>query len=739
VRPSTCLAPALVLLLAATACSPPHPSTEPVADYDPLALVDPFIGTGGVGAEVVGLNPGAAVPFGFVQVGPDTRDSSVGQPGFYHFGGYYYEDDLIDGFAHTHANGMGVNDLGGIHVMVRDGWDPEWITPKHRAAPFDHDQEHASPGRYGVTLLDHDIDVEIAATARGAVHRYTFAEGASPTLLLDLDYALGSVNIADSSARLEGDTLVAYQLLQGGYSGRFGGIPHHAYATLDPAPTGSGVWSSQAEPAPGTQVSGTGAGIWLTFPEGTRQVTLRIALSTTGPDGAATNHAAEVEGRSLEQVGQAAEDAWDQVFESFRMGGGTDEQRIIAHTAVYHACLWPNLYQDADGDYRGFDDQVHTADHPYHSAFSLWDTFRTTHPLFTLALPDRHQDMLYSLKLMTEQGGDVPKWPIGHGYTGGMVGSPGAIVLAEAHLKGLDVGDPELLFDHALMTARKPRPNAGRAGITPYRDLGWVPHDQVGGAASRTLEFGWADHALSLWARDLGRSAEADELAEQSTGWKQIWDAEQQGFVGRNADGSFNVVDNPEVWSEDYVEGTLQQYLFGAPFDVDGMIEVQDGGDRQAWLARTDAFWEAAHAEEDDLLYDAYYWHGNEPALHYPYLMALAGDRARTAREVRWVMQTRYDTTPDGLDGNDDAGTLSSWYVLSSAGLYPIAGTTRYALGSPIFERIELGGGLVVRTEGLEEGGTVPVEIRVGDRVIDEGWVEHAELMEAGEIVFVLE
>lgn len=732
----------LAVLLVAAACSPPHSSTEPIEAYDPLPYVDPFIGTGGLGAEVVGLNPGAAVPFGFVQAGPDTRDSVAGQPGFYHFGGYYWEDDQIDGFAHTHSNGMGVNDLGGIHVMVRDGWDDAWVKPRDRAVMFDHAQESASPGRYQVTLLDDGVEVEIAATARGAVHRYTLPAGAEPTVMLDLAYTLGGVEIREASAELgEDGALTAYQLLAGGYSERFGGIPHHAYATFEPAPVSSTVWTDdEVAPVQGTQVSGPESGIALHFPEGTTQVITRIALSTTGSEGARGNHAAEVAGRSYEQVLTAAEQAWrDRMRAGFRVRGATERERIIAHTALYHALLWPNLYQDADGAYRGFDNQIHQADHPYHSAFSLWDTFRTTHPLFTLAYPRTNEDMMRSLLLMAEQGGDLPKWPLGHGFTGGMVGSPGAIVLAEHHAKGLSLPDPDAALDVAVLAALGPRPNAGRGGIEAYRELGWVPHDQVGGAASRTLEFAWADHALARWAERLGRDDLAGELSAQSENWRNVWDPAQQGFVGRNADGSFNLVDKPETWSDDYIEGTLYQYTFGVPFDVDGMIEVQDGGDREAWLGRIDDFWEAARAEPDDLLYDAYYWHGNEPALHYAYLMSLAGDRAATARQVRWVMETRYDITPDGLDGNDDAGTLSSWYLLSSAGLYPVAGTDKYAIGSPIFERVELGGGVVVRVEGLEEGGTVPVEVRVGDRIIEEGFVRHGDLIEAGEIVFVLE
>ncbi|MFK7927552.1 MAG: GH92 family glycosyl hydrolase [Myxococcota bacterium] len=721
-----------------TACGP-HSSAEPIADYDPLPLVDPFIGTGGLGAEVVGLNPGASAPFGFVQAGPDTRSTATGQPGFYHFGGYHYEDDRIDGFSHTHANGMGVNDLGGIHLMPRSGWDDEYVRGKKRAAPFDHDQESAGPGWYSVTLLDDGTQVDIAASPRGAVHRYRFSDPANPVLILDLAYAIGDIEIPEASISIDGATVRAFQRVDGSYSRRTGGMPHYAYAELDPAPISSGVWGEDRPPAPGTEIDGLGVGAWMTFPEGTTEVTLRIALSTTGAEGAKINFDSEVSGHTLEEVRGETEAAWRTALSTVKVRGGTQDQQVIAHTAAYHAYLWPNLYQDVDGTYRGFDNELHTAEHDYHSAFSLWDTFRTVHPLLTLTMPRRHESMLKSLLLMGEQGGDLPRWPIGNGYTGGMIGAPGAIVLAEAHLKGLDFGDSTAAFDLAVQSAEGPRPNAGRAGIEPYRDVGYVPFDEHSGSASRTLEFAWADHSLSLWANDLGKGNQGEMLAAQSTHWANTWDPAQEAFVGRNSDGSFNELSTRDAWTPDYVEGTAWQYLFGAPTDVQGMIDLQDGGDRDRWLTRLDSFWDDAKAEPDDLIYDSYYWHGNEPDLHYAFLGSLAGDRERTADAVRWVLQTRYDTSPAGLDGNDDAGTLSSWYILASAGIYPIAGTTQYALGSPLFERVELGDGLVVRAEGLDDGGTVPVEVWLGDQRIEGGVIEHADLMAAGELRFVLE
>ncbi len=329
----------LLLCALALGCARPDPSTEPIAPYDPIPLVDPFIGTGGVAARIVGLNPGATTPFGFVQVGPDTRHSTRGQLGFYHFGGYHYDDDRIDGFGHTHANGMGVNDYGGVVVLPRTRWDDTFTFATPRAAPFRHETEVASPGYFEVRLDDDGTRVQIAATTHGAVHRYTFEDTAGPIVMFDLGYQLGEVGIDGASVALAGDTLRAYQLLLGGYTRRAGGLPHHVYATMDPAPVASGVWTDELAPAAGTAIEGREAGIWMRFPPGTEVVTMRVALSTTGPEGAARNHAAEVAGRSLEDVKAAAEDAWRAALATVRVRGGTDEERVTFHTALYRAII----------------------------------------------------------------------------------------------------------------------------------------------------------------------------------------------------------------------------------------------------------------------------------------------------------------------------------------------------------------------------------------------------------------
>jgi predicted alpha-1,2-mannosidase len=739
----------VLMMLVLAGCEAPSdevpPAVDPpVAAYDPLPWVDPMIGTGGVGGEVIGLNPGASVPWGMTQTGPDTRHSTDGAPPFYHFGGYHHRDDQIMAFSHEHANGMGVNDFGNVAVLPRSSWDDAYVSGAARAAEFSHDREEASAGSYRVTLDDEGIDVAIAATVRGAVHRYSFEDTSGPVVLLDLGHELGTVEIADSTVEVDvaTGTIDAFQLLNGSYSRRYGGMQTWAHLTVDPLPTASGTWADDVAPAAGsTSADGVRVGAWLTFPEGTEEVTLRVALSHVDANGARANHTDEVAGRSFDDVLAEAESTWRDLLGQVRVRGGTDEQRTIFHTGLYHAYLWPNVFQDADGRYRGFDGDVHTADFTYHSNFSMWDTFRTTHPWFTLALPDKARDFAKSLVRMYEDGGAMPRWAHGHGYTGGMVGTPAAQILAGTWLKGVRDWDAETGFEACYRHATGPMPEAGRGGIEQYLDLHWVPVEASGGSASRAVEFSWNDHALSLWAADLGHADEAATLEDMSTWWQNHWDPEQEFVVGRRADGSFVPLPSSEGWLDEYIEGNAWHYLWPAPQDPQSMIDLQHGGDEDAWVLRLRGYWAAVFAEPDDIFPDDYYWHGNEPDLHYPWLGSLAGHPAQSVEPVRHVMATRYDTSNAGLDGNDDAGTLSAWYLFASLGFYPVAGTTTYALTSPVFDRAEIDrpdGTLVIRAPGVSQEAVVPTSITLGDTVLG-STVQHDQLVGGDELLFSYE
>jgi predicted alpha-1,2-mannosidase len=718
-----------------------EPPTKPVQPYDPLPWVDPMIGTGGDVYEVVGLNPGATLPFGMTQTGPQTSDANGHAFGLFHFGGYHYPDRFISGFAHEHANGMGANDFGGIVVMPRGGRQ-DYTTPGARAAPFEHRAERATPGVYSVTLDDDGTQVAIAATLRGAIHRYRFAPGTEPSIWLDLGHHIGSVSIGAATVRIDAEagTIDAFQQLHGSYSGRFGGLQTWARLAVEPAPVSAGTWSDPDHPEPGrSEAQGPQAGAWLRFAPGTDEVVLRVALSHVDEAGAHSNFEAELAGRSFDVVQAEGEAHWREVLGGVRVRGGSDEQRTIFHTALYHAYLWPNRFQDVDGRYRGIDGAIHHADFNYHSNFSMWDTFRTTHPWFILARPDDQRAMVKSLLRMVVDGGVLPRWALGHGYTGGMVGTPAAQILAETALKGIEGWDQQAGFSAALRAATEPVEHAGRQGLTHYLSEGFVPIEAGGGNASLTLEYSWNDHALGLWAAQLGESHWAETLRGRGLNWRNHWDENQRFVVGRFEGGSFRALSSPEQWTDDYIEGNAWHYLWPVPYDVEGIVELQHGGNRGAFLARYTDYWAKVAAEPDDVLPDDYYWHGNEPDLHYPWLGALLNHPEASIGPVRHVMASRYNTSPAGLDGNDDAGTLSSWYLFAALGLYPVAGTPTYALTSPIFERVEIDhpkGTLVIEAAGTSEAAVLPEAIYIGDEKLIGSTLDHARLMTAKRLRF---
>jgi predicted alpha-1,2-mannosidase len=514
-----------------------------------------------------------------------------------------------------------------------------------------------------------------------------------------------------------------------------------AHLVFEPTPVSGGTWTASAAPEAGVlRAAGAGdVGGWVGFAPGTTEVTVRVSLSHVDSDGARMNHEAQLADRDFVAVEGQAEAAWSALLGGVRVQGGTEEQRVIFHTAMYHAALWPNRFQDVDGRYRGVDGEVHTADFDYHSNFSMWDTFRTTHPWFMLTQPETQADMARSLVRMVRDGGHMPRWALGHGYTGGMVGTPAAQILAGTALKGITGWDQDLAFDACFRHSTEATAEASRGGIADYLALGYVPIETSGGSASLGVEYSWNDHALWRWAEQLGRTREAAVLSEQQHNWQNHWDPSQGFIVGRYADGQFRALGNPVNWLEDYIEGNAWHYLWPAPYDVEAMVALQHDGDTDAFVAALDTYWAKVETEPDDAFPDDYYWHGNEPDLHHAWLGALVGHPEATQGPVRHIMETRYSAEPDGLDGNDDAGTLSSWYLFAAIGLYPVAGTPTYAIASPIFERVEIDrpdGTLVIEVPGVEPSPETPAQVHLGGEPLD-GWtVDHADLVAAGGLVF---
>ncbi|RME22904.1 MAG: glycoside hydrolase family 92 protein [Deltaproteobacteria bacterium] len=735
----------MLLLAGLMACtappsSPPPTSGEPV---DLLSLVDPFIGTGGRGFSVGNGYPGATVPLGLVKVSPDTADVNGLAPGYHHGGGYHYDDVYIQGFSHLHMYAIGVTDYAAVAVMPVDRGDRDGIAAEQALEPgyrarFDHDHEEARPGWYAVELQDPDVSVELTATAHTALHRYRFADSvAGPTVIVDLGHTLGSgitrgawIDIDPATGTMQGEMVVDGELTR----------PFRVWfvAVPDRAPTGHGTWTgvegddgSDAgritvvdgatsaarktnldDDAPHVRVGG-----WLAYPAGTEEVRLRVAVSTVDLDGAWLNLEAEATTWDLATVADDAWAQWEDALSPIRVWGGRDADRVKLATALYHCLQMPTLYSDVDWRYRGFDDEIHLAGHRYHTDYSLWDTYRTLHPLYTLLWPATHHDLLASFARMVQDGGNLPRWAAATYDSGSMVGTPANIVWAEAWRKGIRDWGEEIVAPVAVDVALgRITPDYGGRPDPGYLDTyGYLPADLVDTSVARTQELAISDYALAEVAADFGRGADAAELRRRSHAWRNLYNPETGWFQGRLSDGSFQELSAPDAWDDVYAEGNARQYLWLVPHEPEALFAVLGGAD--VALDRLTEMMEQTAIEEESRLEavpNSWYWHGNEPSLHIPWLFALAGRPDRTRLWVRWVMDTFYSTEADGITGNDDAGTSSAWFVWAAMGLYPLAGSERYVLGLPAFERIEFDhqGDVFTITSDLDPlAGDAPVEV----------------------------
>jgi predicted alpha-1,2-mannosidase len=673
--------------------------------HDPLPWVDPFIGTGGKGFGEGSSFPGARAPWGMVAISPDTRTEGTHIPGF-HNGGYWYEDHLITGFSHLHLQGTGAPDYGNVLFMPWDGFSEALTHDETREAPFDHANEEASPGYYAVTF-DDGILAELTAGLRTGVHRYTFPAGTEPTVIVDLEHQIEErapveedPNRVPAAFHLDPTTGVFTGTTQvtGALSGRTGGFLVHFWAQVEPPPATWGTWADADPVAGSAQAEGYHLGGWLGWPSSGEPttVTVKVALSFVSPEAAAANWQAEPWVAGFDDRRRETETTWRAMLGHIPVQGGTDRERTIFYSSLYRTMLMPNLRSDADGSYVGFDGLLHVEpDDPFYSDMSLWDTYRTLHPLVDLAYPTWGSAFASSLVRMAQQsGGCLPRWPCGQGDSGSMVGDPADIVLADAAVKGIEGWDEQAGWEAAVLCADGEKPSTatsgGRGHIESYLGRGWIGSDEESGSVSKTMEFAVADGALAAWAAARGNEEDAARYGDRSRYYLNLWDQAEGFFRGRSSEGAFDDTIGWEgtSWEDAYTEGNAWQYLWLAPHDAARLADALGG--REAALDLLDAFFLDSAEEEDTIWPELYYWHGNEPDLHVPFLYALLGDPARGAPWVRWVRETRYGTGADGIDGNDDGATLAAWYVLSALGLYPVTGTPTYALGPPVFPRAQV-------------------------------------------------
>ncbi len=732
----------LLLFLSSTAACQNDGPGQPDGPADLYSAVNPFIGTGGLGFGVGSAYPGPALPFAMIHPGPDTR-APWGAPGFNHCSGYHWDDPFIAGFSLFRMHGTGLPDYGVIAVMPVDGMSAERTDELGYQAPFSHDDEAAEPGYYRVAL-DSGIEVEITSTERAAAFRFHFPQGTDPVLLVDLEHTIGEGTSGGGEVSVDAAaaTLSAFMHNNGDLSGRFGGFDVSAAFATDPAPSEVGVWDDAGLHPDTPAATGTDLGAWLRFPAGTEVVELRVGVSFVDEDGARQNLEAEIPGFDFDGVREAARTRWQEELGKIELEGASAADVEIVATAAYHSLLMPTLMSDADGRARSVQEEVIQVEGRRYSDFSLWDTYRTLHPWLLFSEDPRNPDFARSLIALADEGGALPRWSLAHGDAKSMLGDPAVIVMAEMAAKGIDF-DQAGAYEHAMRTAYGPSlgPVGGRSGIEDYVAHGFVPADLHGGSVSRTLEFASADFALAAWARALGHDADAELLETRAAAaWRAIYDPDVGYFRGKNSDGTWVPWSGPLSEEDTYVEGNAGHYLWMVPHELDGLAEIL-GGEATA-LSRLGEYFDNSRMEEPGLGPRIYYWHGNEPDLLAPWLFAAWGRPDLSVEWIEWVVRSVYGTGADGLAGNDDGGTLSSWLLFAAAGLYPEPGTDRYLLAAPRQSRMVLhrpSGDLIIEAEPDPLEHMTPALVTLDGQPLDSPWIRHSQLQGNHVLRFAME
>jgi len=738
---------------------------------DVTQWVDPFIGTGGDGHTF----PGAVIPFGMVQLSPDTAAVSRGvdpQSEIYkHSAGYHYDDKSITGFSHTHFSGTGHSDLGDLLIMPMTG--PAKTEPGSAEDPdsgyrsrFSHEQETASPGYYSVELSDYKIKAELTTTARTGMHRYTFKENEQAHVILDLTASIYNFKnkVIWSDVRvIDNQTLLAYRSTNGWAKQR-----EMYFAIKFSRPFDSielinqdnsryrcnGCLSKQGN-KPSTIVNsaiqhtaGKAIKVLTHFNEANAEpLLIKVGLSAVSRKNALENLTKENPDWDFDGIQQQAKRQWQEQLSVIQADGDKPQKRQL-YTAMYHALQAPSIYQDVNGQYRGVDGEIHQAEgFENYTLFSLWDTYRALHPLLTYIAPDKVPNMIKSMLAHYQESYDkmLPIWSFQGHETWTMIGYHAVSVIADAYLKGIRDFDSNLALKAMLDTASNSKYDA----IPEYLAHGYVPMDKLSESVSITLEYAYNDYTIARMAEAMGKNDLANNFYQRAQSYKSLFDPSVGFMRGKDSQGQWN----PNFDAEDaklmgpFTEGNSFQYTFYVPHDVNELIGLI-GGDK-AFEQRLDLLFnkELSHEKikehEDIAGLIGQYAHGNEPSHHIAYLYNYAGKPWRTQERIRQIMDTLSSDQPDGLAGNDDVGQMSAWYIFSAMGFYPVApGDLSYAIGAPQLPKISLklanGKTFTVIADRISKKNKFIESVRLNGKPLDRSYITHNDIINGGTLEFVM-
>lgn len=743
------------------------PVSEPAAKKGPYDFVNPFIGTDEMGHTF----PGAASPFGMVQLSPDTDNPPFLVNGRYnkdvyrYCAGYQYSDKTIVGFSHTHFNGTGHSDLGDFLVMPTVGelqLDPGTADEPDNGfrSRFSHETESAGPGYYGVRLEDYGIDVELTATNRVGFHKYRFPESTKARIILDLIYSIYDYDgkVIWSSVRVENDRLITgFRQTRGWARGRYlyfamaFSKPFKSYGSVnDEEVPYRGFWDramKRGENFP--QVEGRKVRAYFDFDTGEgEEILVKLALSGVSTEGALKNLRSEIPHWDFEKTRAETRGLWEKELNRVTIDAPANRKEIF-YTALYHTLLAPVVYMDVDGSYRGLDGNIHKAEgFVNYTLFSLWDTYRALHPLFTILHPGRTGDMIASMLAHYDQSVHklLPVWSFHANEDWCMTGYHSVPVIVDAFVKGICGFDTEKAFEAVTAAAR----HKSYSGLGNYMKYGYVPFDLEFGAnsASKTLEYAYDDWTISQFAAALGKEKEAEEFTKRAGYFRNLFDNETKFIRARKSDGSwFEPFDPLKTSGQGYIEGNAWNFSLHVPQDVGGYMGLVGG--RERFIEMLDSIFtmhtpEEAFAESEDIEKNGIlggYIHGNEPSHHIPYLYVWAGVPYKTQEVVHRIVEGMYSTAADGIPGNDDTGQMSAWYVFSVLGFYPVCpGTDEYVIGSPCVRRavirLDNDKTFTVEADNVSGKNIYIQSVRLNGKSLNNSYITHNDIVNGGTLVF---
>ena len=686
-----------------------------------VQYVDPFIGTGGHGHTY----PGATLPHGMVQLSPDTR-----LDGWDGCGGYHYSDNYIYGFTHTHLSGTGVSDYGDILLMPMTG-DPSPDNKKYGSV-FSHANEKASAGFYSVKLDDDNILAELTASTRVGFHRYKFAGSDNNNIILDLKHR---DEVIESSLKI-----INLHTIAGLRRSKAWADDQYVYFVIEFSKpfVEAGFWKNDTLLSSTSELKNL-KNIKAFFKFENEEVMAKVALSAVSIEGAERNLAKELPDWDFAKAKAAAEKTWNEELSRIEVSSNDVKQLRTFYTALYHTAIVPNINQDVDGQYRGRDNKIHTAaGFTNYSVFSLWDTYRGAHPLYTIIDKNRTLDYIKTFLTQYQQGGRLPVWELSSNETDCMIGYHSVPVMVDAYMKGINQFDTLLALE-----AMKKSATWNHLGLPALMDHGFLEVDDEHENVSKTLEYAYDDWCIAQFAKKLGSTADYNNYIKRAQSYKNILDL-QTGFMRPRKNGSWITPFDPREVNNNFTEANSWQYSFYTPQDINGYIEMIGG--RKKMEDKLDQLFaensKTTGREQSDITgLIGQYAHGNEPSHHIAYLYNFTGSAYKTQKMIHRIVRDMYHDTPEGLEGNEDCGQMSAWYVLSALGFYPVTpGTTDYIIGTPLFSsaiiNLENGKKFTVEANGVNNENFYIRSAKLNDSLHTKSYISHFDIENGGTLQF---